>query len=145
MLSGLDCLSRKVSDGHVNVTSLRAAIEEVYHHYEDEASLTDIEIDDGEEYEGAVYCMLRFTHGLVDGSMMIRYEAGVDLGLVFVLYDGATCETWASIPVPEFMRSLSTLDEEDFFSDGNNGVPLDSDGKQLIEFMRQVGRELSVE
>ena len=76
MLSGLDCLSRKVSDGHVNVTSLRAAIEEVYHHYEDEASLTDIEIDDGEEYEGAVYCMLRFTHGLVDGSMILRYEDG---------------------------------------------------------------------
>ena len=80
MLGGLYSLSKKVSDA----TSLRAAIEEVYHyqnqdpwyHYEDEASLTDIEIDDSEEYEGAVYCMLRFTRGLVDGSMILRYEDG---------------------------------------------------------------------
>lgn len=52
------------------------------------------------------------------------------------------CETLMA--VPEFMRTLATLDEDDFFSDGNHGVPLDSDGKQLLECIRKIGRELSV-
>jgi len=89
MLFGLDCLSKKVSDGHVNATSLRATIEEVYHTISSSSgsTLTDIEID--EEYEGAVYCTLRFTHGLVDGldwAMTIRLTVMGATGLV----DGAT-------------------------------------------------------
>jgi hypothetical protein len=131
MLFGLGCLSKKVSDGHVNATSLRATIEEVYH-----SSLTDIEIDDGEEYEGAVYCTLRFTHGLVDGSMILRYEDG-DLGLASMSYDGATCEPWATISVSEFIQTLGVLDENDWFKDANNSKPLDDDGQKLLNRMRR--------
>jgi hypothetical protein len=135
MLFGLECLSKKVSDGHVNATSLRATIEEVYHTFS--TSLKDIEIDDGEEYEGAVYCTLRFTHGLVDGSMILCYEDG-DLGLASMTYDGSTCEPGITISVSEFIQTLGVLDENEWFKDANNSKALDDDGQKLLNRMRQL-------
>jgi len=128
MLFGL----AKVSESHVNATSLRATIEEVYHI---SSSLTDIEID--EEYEGAVYCTLRFTNGLVDGSMILCYEDG-GLGLMSISYDGATCEPWITISVSEFIQTLGVLDENEWFRDGNNSKALDDDGQKLLNRMRQL-------
>jgi hypothetical protein len=135
-------------------SNLRRAIGEVFQG----SSLTDVEIDDGEEYEGAVYATLHFKDtSAVYGSMLIVYDAhigwsavgGCDLGLVCVAYDGGVCESAGCFAVyPEFtyfMETLATLDEEEFFSDGNNGVPLDSAGRQLLDSIRQIGRELLVE
>jgi hypothetical protein len=128
-------------------SNLRRAIGEVFQG----SSLTDVEIDGGgEEYGGAVFAALHFkdTAAAVYGSMLIIYD-GCDLGLVYVAYDGCVCESAGGIPVyPEFsywMETLATLDEEEFFSDGNNGVPLDSAGRQLLDSIRQIGRELLVE
>jgi hypothetical protein len=142
MIQGLSALSdelcKPMERGVSTTTTLHRAIRHVFRG----SSFTDVEID---VYEGAVYATLRFKDRTIDGSMAIRFEPGCDLELVYVAYDGGMCQSFDSIPVPEFIETLATLEEEEFFSDGNNCVPLDSDGKKLLDLIRQIGRERLVE
>ena len=127
----LDALSDMVTR-HKRVkgcTSLRNAIEKIF-----DEQLKNLDID---PVENSLYATIVFQ----DGSMTVMYEKGDDvLQLINVAYNGGRCESVCCTPVPEFIENLEVLSESDWFSDGNNGVPLDEAGKKLLHEMRRLAR-----
>ena len=124
----LNSLSDMVTMRVNGASSLRTAIEMIFEDHLESLSIDSI--------EGTLYASISFQ----SGSMTVVYEKGEKLQLSNIEYDGGRCEQFISIPVPEFLENLEVLSESDWYSDGNNGKPLDDAGKNLLNEMRRLGR-----
>ena len=120
-----------VEAGHVKgPMSLRNMVEKIF-----ENLLLNLDMD---QLEDTTFATI-FVRG---GSMTVQYNKGQTvLDLLSIAYDGAHCDTFCGIPVPEFIEKMEVLSESEWFSDGNNRFPLDDRGKKLLGALRTVAKK----